>query len=95
MWRLRKCCDCDAVVHTLFIENFYSSHVVIKYNKSSNGTKKNKIKKIQRQCYVDTNERTCILRPDHVKKSTQQSLLAVRSGIILQSFVNSLPVLVF
>jgi len=30
--------------------------------------------KIQWQCNVNTIERTCILRPDHVKKSTQQSL---------------------
>jgi len=30
--------------------------------------------KIQWQCNVNTSERTCILRPDHAKKSTQQSL---------------------
>jgi len=30
--------------------------------------------KIQWQCNVNTSERTFILRPDHVKKSTQQSL---------------------
>ena len=42
-------------------------HMVVKYNKNSNGTK-NKRKKIQWQCNVNT------IRPDHVKKSTQQSL---------------------
>jgi len=30
--------------------------------------------KIQWQSNVNLNERTCILRPDHLQKSTQQSL---------------------
>ena len=30
--------------------------------------------KIQWKCNINTNKRTCIVRPDHVKKSTQQSL---------------------
>ena len=47
--------------------------MVVKYNKNSNGTKKTK-EKIQWKCNVNTNERTCILRHDQVKKSTQQSL---------------------
>ena len=49
-------------------ENLYSPHMVVRYNKNSNGTK---TKEKQWQCNVNANERTCILRPDHVKKSTQ------------------------
>jgi len=74
-------------------ENLYSPHMVVKYNKNSNGTKKNTM---EMQCkYKRTYMRlwfardiwryrnvfwlidwliTCILRPDCVKKSTQQSL---------------------
>jgi len=33
--------------------------------------------KIQWQCNVNTSERTCILRPDHAKKSTQQNLCII------------------
>ena len=47
--------------------------MAVKYNINSNGTK-NKRTKIQWQCNVHTSERACILRPGHVKKSTQQSL---------------------
>jgi len=35
----------------MFIENLYSPHMVVMYNKNSNGTKKNK--KIQWQCNVN------------------------------------------
>jgi len=37
--------------------------------------------RIQWQCNVNAIERTCILRPDHAKKSTQQSLCIMKLAL--------------
>jgi len=58
-----------ATSYEIHFESLYSPHMVVKYNKNSNRTKN------KRETYnVNTSERTRILRPDDVKKSTQQSL---------------------